>query len=129
MENTTAGLENTVTDRCAGIHCTHTYTHRSRHYKAPQCMVTHTHTHTVDSLPLTLLSNEHAFIIIPHRGASSRPTANTGLNANSVLCNQQTGDNACSQFVTGTAHPSHECTMTAAQRGTSKRALAQTCKR
>ncbi len=44
----------------------------------------------------------------------------TVLNANSVLCNQQTGDNVTSRFVTGTAHRSHECTMTAAQRDTSK---------
>lgn len=44
----------------------------------------------------------------------------TVLNVNTVLCNQQTGDDVTSQFVTGTAHRSHECTVTAAQRGTLK---------
>lgn len=43
-------------------------------------------------------------------------------NANSVLCNQQTGDNVSGQFVIGTAPHSHECTMMAGQRDTSKRA-------
>lgn len=49
-------------------------------------------------------------------GSKHRPE--NVLNANSVLCNQQTGDNVTSQFVTGTAHHSHECTMTAEQRDT-----------
>lgn len=60
MENTTAGLENTVTDRCAGIHCAHTYTHRSRHYKAPQCMVTHTHTQWIHCLSLCCQMSMHS---------------------------------------------------------------------
>lgn len=52
--------------------------------------------------------------------SDSKHWLETVLIANSVLYNQQTGDNVICQFVTGTAHRSHECTVTAAWRVASK---------
>lgn len=60
-----------------------------------------------------------AFIIIPNGGASWCLVAYTGLNLSWMPtvfpCNQLSEDNGTTDCVTGAAHRSHECTMTAAQ--------------
>lgn len=70
----------------------------------------------------TLFLNAFAFSssVVIHRVRQQTLAFEVVLNANTVLCNQQPCNNASSYSVTGTAHRSHECTMTTAQRSTWK---------
>lgn len=71
---------------------------------------------------VTLFLNAFAFSssVVIHRVRQQTLAFEVVLNANTVLCNQQPCNNASSYPVTGTAHHSHECTMTTAQRSTWK---------
>lgn len=57
--------------------------------------------------------------------SGSKHHPDTGLNANTVLCNQQAGDDVTDWLVTGTAHRSHECTVTAQKGALQKSAHAE----
>ena len=104
-------------------HClslTHTQTLLSRWYEMPRGKVKSHRELTASHSVVKSVRIHHYAMLWRLLMSDSKHRPETVLNANSVLCNQQTGDNVSGQFVTATACRSHECIMTAAQRETSK---------